>query len=245
MNIVIIEDELDAYKRLSRIIGESIPGSSIIAHLESVEAARQWFGSHTMPDIVFIDINLGDGTGFDVLNLVRIDCPFVITTAHDEYAVQAFRTNSIAYLLKPVTGEDLKSVWSKIAEYNRMFGKPSMPAMPKHRKRFIIRYGDYIKVITVEEIAMCYVQTGGTFVRTTEGRAYPIDYNLETLQEMLDPGTFFRLNRQYLVHLSAIAEIRTHSRGRIIVRLREPDNSLQTVSAERAAEFRAWLADET
>lgn len=243
MNIVIIEDELDAFKRLSKLVTESFKECTI-THLDSLHSSLQWFKANRMPDIVFIDINLTDGTGFDVLNLVRIDCPYVITTAYDEYAIEAFKTNSIAYLLKPVTREDLQAALKKIQDYYKMFSKGNANKgllQPKYKKRFVIRYGDYIRAITVEEIAYCYVQNGGTYVRTFGGRSFPLDYNLEMLQELLDPQVFFRINRQCLASLNSIAEIRTYSRGRIIVALKPSDNTEQVVSAERAIEFKQWL----
>lgn len=247
MNIVIIEDELDAYKRLSKLVAETFPGASNVAHLDSVQNALKWFDENPMPDAVFMDINLGDGSGFDILNVANIDCPYVFTTAYDEYAIEAFQTNSIAYLLKPVTKEDLEAVQKKIQDYQKMFGKAAgskTGVRPKYKKRFVIRYGEHIKVVNTEEIAYCYVLNGGTFIRTFEGRNYAIDYNLEMLEEMLDPQVFFRINRQYLTSLDSIAEMRTYSKGRIIITLKPAEKSQQIVSSERAADFKLWLGGE-
>src|ERR1043165_2091533 len=185
MNAVIIEDEIDAYKRLKKLVTETFPAHVSIAHMDSVESALKWFGENPMPDVVFIDINLGDGSGFDVLNQVNIDCPYVFTTAYDQYAIEAFQTNSIAYLLKPVTKEDLETVLKKIQDYQKIFAKPGTAKTnehPKYKKRFVIRYGEHIKVVNAEEIAYIYVLNGGTFMRTFEGRSYAIDYNLEMLE---------------------------------------------------------------
>lgn len=244
MNVVIIEDESDAYKRLSKLVTETFRGAHIAAHLDSVQAAIKWFERNPAPDVVFIDINLGDGSGFDVLERVRADYPYVFVTAYDEYAIEAFQTNSIAYLLKPVTKEDLEAVMKKIEDYRKMFGKPSpskADARPKYKQRFVIRYGEHIKVVNTEELAYAYVLNGGTFIRTFEGRSYAIDYNLEMLEEVLDPQQFFRINRQFLASLDSIAEMRTYSKGRIIITLKPAEKSQQVVSSERAAEFKHWL----
>lgn len=247
MNIVIIEDEQDAYKRLSKLVKETFEGGTVVAHLDSVHTAKEWFENHPMPDIVFIDINLGDGTGFDVLNMVKIDCPFVFTTAYDEYAIEAFQTNSIAYLLKPVTKDDLQSVQKKIDNYLQMFskqevtGQAAKPTSQNYKKRFILKFGEHIKMLSVEEIAYCHSHNRGTMVATFDGRSYPMDYNLDTLEEMLDPQVFFRINRQYIICLKAIADMRTYTKGRIIITLNPPTKETQIVSTERSAEFKQWL----
>jgi DNA-binding LytR/AlgR family response regulator len=247
MIIAIIEDELDAYKRLKKLVSETFQSTASVVHLDSVAHAVKWFNDAPMPDVVFIDINLGDGSGFDVLNQVNLDCPYVFTTAYDDYAIEAFQTNSIAYLLKPVTKEDLETVLKKIEDYQKMFTKPQTAkshGQPKYKKRFVIRYGEHIKVVNTEEIAYAYVLNGGTFIRTFEGRSYAIDYNLEMLEEMLDPQEFFRINRQFLASLNSIAEMRTYSKGRIIITLKPVEKSQQIVSSERAAEFKHWLGGE-
>ena len=242
MNIVIIEDEFGAYNRLSRLVTESFPGSVIVAHLNSVQSARQWFGEAAMPDLVFIDINLGDGTAFDVLNLVPISCPFVFTTAYDEYAIEAYKTNGIAYLLKPVTKEDLDAVPKKMEDYIQMFG--SKEQQLKYKQRFIIRLGEQIKMLRVEEIAYFYSQGGQTFLRTFDERLLPIDYSLDVLQKILDPKMFFRLSRQYLACLNAIAKIKVHDKSRVGVTLNPPAQDATIISSERSTEFKQWLAGE-
>ena len=250
MKVVIIEDEQNAYKQLSKQIKAVFTNSIITAHLDSVQSAKDWFAHNSMPDIVFIDINLGDGSGFDVLNTVKIDCPFVFTTAYDQYAIEAFQTNSIAYLLKPVTKEDLEGVIKKLEGYQKMFSdsetvsilqKPAEPV--SYKTRFIIRYGDRMKTLSVDEIAYCYSLNRATFVRTFDNKTYPLDYTLDVLEEMLDPHVFFRVNRQYLICIKAIEEMRAYSRARILLTLRPPASEAQMVSTERSAEFKHWLGE--
>lgn len=247
MNVVIIEDELDAFKRLSKLVKETFEKVSILAHLDSVQSTKEWFAQHPMPDLVFIDINLGDGTGFDVLNLVDISCPYVFVTAYDQYAIDAFSTNSIAYLLKPVTKEDLEAVLKKLQDLPKLFGvqQPQKLARPSgergYKKRFIIKLGVQIKVVGVEEIAYLYSQGGFSFIRTHDGRSFPIDHSLDVLQEMLDPKVFFRINRQYLACLKAIGNMQVYNKARIIVTLVPSAQDQPVVSSERSAEFRHWL----
>jgi DNA-binding LytR/AlgR family response regulator len=249
MTVVIIEDEVDAYKRLQKLVRETFEATEIV-HLDSVQSAKQWFATRPAPHVLFLDINLGDGTGFDVLNTINIDCPYVFTTAYDEYAIEAFQTNSIAYLLKPVSRDDLKAVLKKISDFHRMFTTAASQELqlqadkPRYKKRFIIRYGDHIKTLSVEEIAYCFSLNGVTNVRTFEGRTYMVDYKLEVLEDMLDPEVFFRINRKYLASLKAIEDMKTHTKGRIIITLRPPEKEQQVVSAERVTEFKQWLAGE-
>lgn len=243
MNIVIIEDELDAYKRLAKLVGEVFEDSTIIAHLSSAQSAVKWFKENVAPDLVFIDINLNDGTGFDVLNLVRIDCPLVFTTAYDEYAIEAFKTNSIAYLLKPITKEDLEGVRQKVADFPKLFPSRKVET-PKAKKRFIIKVGEQIKMIPIEEVAYFYSQGGFTFLRTFDNRTLPIDYSLDILQDILDPKMFFRISRQYLASLESIGSMKVYNKSRIIITLTPPAQEQAVISAERSAEFKLWLADE-
>lgn len=244
MNIVIVEDEFDAYKRLARLVGEVFEDSAIIAHLSSAQSATKWFRENAAPDLVFIDINLNDGTGFDVLNLVRIDCPLVFTTAYDEYAIEAFKTNSIAYLLKPVTKEDLEAVKQKIADFPGLFPTRNKPETPKAKKRFIIKVGGQIRMVSVEEIAYFYSQGGFTFLRTFDNRTLPIDYSLDVLHEILDPKLFFRISRRYLASLNSIDSMKIFNKSRIIITLIPPAQDQAVISAERSVEFKLWLADE-
>jgi two-component system response regulator LytT len=247
MNIVIIEDEMDAYTRLSKLVKQIFESSAIVAHLSSVHSAKEWFSENRAPDLVFIDINLGDGTGFDVLNMVKMDCPFVFTTAYDEYAIEAFQTNGIAYLLKPITPGGLEDVKKKLSDYNTLFGK-GIPAgntekTSPYKKRFIIKYGENIKTVGIDDIAYCYAQNKGTFIKTFDEQTYQIDYTLDVLEEILNPVHFFRINRQYIICIKAIDKMKIFSKSRIIVSLK-PLVEDQVVSSERTNELKMWLNGE-
>lgn len=249
MNIVIIEDELPAYNRLHKLIQETIPAANIEAHLDSVTAAKDWFTNNKMPDVAFMDIHLADGSAFDLLKLVKIDCPIIFTTAYDQYAMEAFKAASIDYLLKPVKKDSLKSAIQKMDDFKKIFkqtGEALVHSMTTqdYKKRFVIRFGEHIKTLSVEEIAYCYSENKATFARTFEGRTYPMDHNLDGLENMLDPAEFFRINRQYIINLKAIEEMKTYSKARVIVTLKPPVKEQPVVSSERAADFKLWLAGE-
>lgn len=247
MKVLIIEDELPAFNRLGKLIQELVPLADILERIDSVSAAREWFARNALPDVVFLDIHLADGSAFDLLETLRIDCPIIFTTAYDQYAREAFKVSAVHYLLKPVRTEDLQEAFGKLRLFRNMFredtGKRALPGPRKEfRKRFVIRYGEHIKTLNVEEIAYFYSENRATFARSHEGRNLPIDFNLDTLEDMLDPVNFFRINRQYLISLNAIADMKTYSKARVIVTLKPHADEQPIVSSERSACFKQWLA---
>lgn len=245
MNILIIEDEIPAYKRLSKLLSEVMPGAKIQAHIDSIQAAEEWFGENKCPEIVFLDIHLADGSAFDLLKKVKIDCPIVFTTAYDQYAMEAFKTSSIDYLLKPVKKQDLEGALQKFRQFKELFNEDAaavLPQLAEYKKRFLIRFGEHIKTISVSDIAYCYSENKATFAKTFDSRNYPMDHNLDTLETLLDPQEFFRINRQYLISLKSIEEMRTYTKARVIIKLNPAVKEQPVVSSERAAEFKSWLA---
>lgn len=250
MKVLIIEDELPAFNRLSKLIQELVPLADILVQLDSIQAATEWFAANALPDVVFMDIHLADGSAFDLLETVTINCPIVFTTAYDQYAVDAFKVASIDYLLKPVKREDLQHAFTKLRQLRTIFrNEPETPkSVPEprkeFRKRFVIRFGEHIKTLNVEEIAYFYSENRVTFARNHDGRMLPVDYNLDALEDMLDPSSFFRINRQYLISLNAISEMKTYSKARVIVTLKPATPEQPVVSSERSAYFKQWLAGE-
>ncbi len=251
MNVVIIEDESPAYKRLAKLLLEIDPTINILTQLESVETASNWFAENPAPDIVFLDIHLADGSGFDLLKQVSVNCPVVFTTAYDQYAMEAFKVSSIDYLLKPVKKEELAGSLEKLREFKKLFSKPTEESHAgagtgnkDYKKRFVIRFGEHIKTLQTEDIAYCYSENKVTFARSFDGRNYPMDSNLDALEHMLDPEHFFRINRQYLINLKAIEEMKTYTKARVIIRLQPAVKEPPVVSSERAADFKLWLGGE-
>lgn len=247
MKVVIVEDEKPAYTRLSKMIKDTIEDVEELAHLESVKDAIAWFENNPSPDVLFLDIHLADGSGFDFLKMSKANCPVIFTTAYDQYAIEAFKTNGIEYLLKPIKKEELQHAVHKLENFKTfMVGSnppvvTAQPANKEYKKRFIIRFGEHIKTLQVEEVAYFYSENKATFARTFENRNFPMDYNLDALEGMLNPHDFFRINRQYLINLKAIEDMKTYSKARVIVTLKPAVKELPIVSSERSAEFKQWL----
>ncbi len=251
MNIVIIEDEVLASTRLSKMLRQVQPGVNISCCLDGIAAAQSWFAEHPMPDLVMLDIHLADGSAFDLLQRVPITAPIIFTTAYDQYAMEAFKTNSIDYLLKPVKPEDLKAALQKLSGLKKLFAAPGEDhparegmAKPGIKKRFVIRIGEHLKTLATEDIAYCYSESKMTYARSIDGRNFPMDHNLDALEQMLDPQAFFRINRQYIVSLKAIEEMRAYTKSRVIIRLKPAGKEAPVVSAERSADFKMWLGGE-
>lgn len=252
MKIVIIEDELPAYRRLAKLVAEVQPDAEIVAHLDSVRDAREWFAANDSPDLALMDIHLADGSAFELLGQAEVSCPVVFVTAYDQYAIDAFKTNSIDYLLKPVKKEELAAALGKLDKLRSLLSRNPVPksatenqASPgTYRSRFVVRFGEHIKTIQTEDLAYCYSENKATFARTFDGRTYPMDQNLDALDSQLDPHGFFRINRQYIINIKAIDEMKTYTKARVIVKLNPAVKEAPVVSSERAAEFKQWLAGE-
>ncbi len=251
MKIVIIEDEQPARDRLAELIREVFPGAMIVAQHDSVDGAAKWFSLNKVPDLVFLDVQLADGTAFDLLKVSNINCPIIFTTAYRKYALDAFKTNSIDYLLKPIKKEDLVAAFKKLNDFRQVLGPQEIaaiqnvvPAQAVLKKRFIIRFGEHIKTLAAEDISYCISENKNTYARTFDGSKFPMDHNLDALEKMLDPQQFFRINRQFLINLKAIDEMKTYSKARVIVTLNPPVKDAPVVSSERAADFKLWLGGE-
>lgn len=252
MNVVIIEDEAYAALRLKKMIQEYDPAINILAELESVSESVRWFQSHAQPDLIFLDIHLEDDLSFAIFDQVKISSPVIFTTAFDEYAIKAFKLKSIDYLLKPIVHEELVAALKKYDEFKDMrtssIDLKALHALlttsnVKYRDRFSISLGSKIKLIEVPDIAYFYVENKAVFLKTMQGHSYNIDFTLEKLEEMLNPASFFRINRKFLINIASIVNMLAYSRGRIKLELTpKTDDDLEPiVSIDRSAEFKRWL----
>jgi two-component system, LytTR family, response regulator LytT len=252
MDILIVEDEEQALNRLQKIIAEVVPDAIIIGNTASVQETIQWFEGNAMPDLVFMDIQLADGNSFQLFSKIKISCPVIFTTAYENYALQAFKVNSVDYLLKPIDKNDVKRAIDKlkllqasglsIIDYAGIL-KTIQPPPKKYKDRFIIKIGDTIKSLSIGDIAYFYTENKANFVCTNEGKRYPVDFNLDQAEQMLNPKNFFRINRQFIIGHHAIEEMKAHTRSRIIIKLK-PACKLETVVAiDRAIDFRNWLSE--
>ncbi len=251
MKILIIEDEEPAVKRLQKHLKEIEPNAILLDYIVSVSTAIKWLAENEMPDLIISDIQLSDGLSFEIFKTVEITCPIIFTTAYDHYAIEAFKVNSIDYLLKPVKKEELDTALTKYKK-----AKSTAPALDitqllksigstssDYKKRFVVRYGEHIKTINTEEIAFFNTEDKANFLTTKDGRRYVIDFNLDALEALLDPKTFFRINRQYIIGIHSIAEMFAYTKGRVLVKLNPAAKHETIVSTERSAEFKLWLGE--
>ena len=253
INILIIEDEEPAANRLKKMVTELELDANVLDNIVSVNSAIAWFKQNPSPDLIFSDIQLSDGLSFEIFKNVEVQCPVIFITAYDQYAIDAFKVNSIDYLLKPIKKDDLQVAINKFKKLNRS-ESPSLDInkvlevfnQPKteYKTRFIVRYGEHIKTIKIEDAAYFYTEDKINFLTTKEGRRYTIDYNLDALESMLDPKTFFRINRQFIISINAISEMFSYSKSRVLIKLNPPAKHETVVSTERSGDFKLWLGDE-
>lgn len=252
MNVLIIEDERPAATRLEKLLKKVDAEMVVLDKIDSVKKAVQWFRSaSSSPDLIFMDIQLADGLSFEIFEHVDITVPVIFTTAFDEYALKAFKVNSIDYLLKPVDEDELQGAFDKL---NRLgAGKPAKAntleqitqAMEmltnKYKSRFLVKVGEHIKSIGVESIFYFFSREKASFCQITDGKNYLLDYSLEQIEGMVDPQVFFRINRKYLISMDAIEDIISYSNSRLKVILKNSNDSDVIVSRDRVSDFKIWL----
>ena len=250
MNIIIIEDEKPAARLLERKIEKL--GYSITTLLHSVEESLLWFQSNPHPDLIFLDIQLSDGLSFEIFEQIDIKSAVIFTTAYDEYALRAFKLNSIDYLLKPIDEEELATAISKFEnqfQVNRVSNidfeaiKRMLvnPISKEYRKRFSVKIGQQIKVIDVAEIECLYSENKGTYIHTFDNRDYLIDSSLEVVEAELNPNDFFRISRKYIIPLQSVKEIQVYSNSRLKISLPTYKANEVIVARERVTDFKNWL----
>ena len=255
MTTLIIEDEEPAYRRLHKMMKELEPGHTLLNQIVSVSSAVKWFKDNEAPDLIISDIQLSDGISFDIFKQVDIKCPVIFTTAYDQYAIEAFKVNSIDYLLKPVKKEELEKAVTKFKsltpataapaiDINKLLQSLQPAAGAEYKKRFVVRYGEHIKTIDIEEVVYFYTEDKATFLCTKDARRFVVDFNLDTLDSILDPKIFFRINRQFIISIHSIAEMFAYSKSRVLIKLNPAAKHETIVSTERSADFKHWLGDE-
>ncbi len=250
MNIIIIEDEKPAARLLQRKVEKL--GLSINTLLHSVEESIAWFQSHLHPDLIFLDIQLSDGLSFEIFENIDIKSAVIFTTAYDEYALRAFKLNSIDYLLKPIDEDDLEAAINKYKARNRAVPNLSLdfemikkmlvnPIDRTYKKRFTIKMGQQLKMITIEEVECFYSENKGTYLHTFDNRDYLLDLTLEQLESEIDPKDFYRVSRKFIIPMKGIKEIQMHSNSRLKVILPSYKDDEVIVARERVNDFKEWL----
>lgn len=250
MNIIIIEDEKPAARLLQRKVEKL--GYKVDQMLHSVEELLTWFKNNNHPDLIFLDIQLSDGLSFEIFEEINIKSAIIFTTAYDEYALRAFKLNSIDYLLKPIDEEELETAISKFQNQFQQNSIHSLdfevirkmlinPVQKEYKERFSIKVGNQIKVISVTEIECFYSENKGTYLHTLDNRDYLVDSSLEVVETELNPKDFFRVNRKFIIPLKAIKEIQMHTNSRLKLILPTYKEDEVIVARERVNDFKDWI----
>ncbi|MCM4169156.1 Sensory transduction protein LytR [Arenibacter antarcticus] len=250
MKVIIIEDEKPAARRLGRLLANL--EVSVATMLHSVEESILWFRENEHPDLIFLDIQLSDGLSFEIFDTVEIKSSVIFTTAFDEYALQAFKLNSIDYLLKPIDEEELERAVKKYRSFSPEKQKISLefedikklllnPLEREYKKRFTVSVGQHLKIIYADEIECFYSENKGTYAATTDGRNYLLDVTLENLEPELQPETFFRVSRKFYINVNHIKDIISYTNSRLQIKLNRYNEQEVIVSRERVRDFKLWL----
>ena len=249
MKIAIVEDEPLARQMLAACIRQCDPIVEIVAELEGVADAIAWLEANGQPDLLFVDIQLGDGTSFDVFRRSRLNCPVVFTTAYDDHVLEAFQSNGIDYLLKPIRREKVAAALEK---YERLKGHflsdhaaiaRVLSKTPAPRDRFLGRKGSEFVPVRAADVAYFFSEHKLVFLVTREGKRHMLDKTLADVESMLEPERFFRVNRNFLASIDAISRCSPLGKGKLLVQLTPPTGAEVTVSQERAGEFKRWLGE--
>lgn len=250
MKVLIIEDEKLAADHLSALIKLYDQEIKILDRLDSVKKSVAWFNTNQQPELVFMDIQLADGISFEIFEQTIVQCPIIFTTAFNEYALKAFKVNSIDYLLKPIDFDELKIA---IDKYKEVRGLPEQSQYQKvmdsvlnmltdnYKQRFVIKVGEHIKSIPVDNILYFYSLEKATFLHTTDDYNYVIDYSIEQLENLVDPQKFYRINRKYLISMDSIDDIISYSNSRLKIELKHSKDMDAIVAREKVNKFKKWL----
>lgn len=254
MKVLIIEDELHAQKDLIRLLKITHDDIDVLECIDTVEDSVHWLQNNPAPELIFMDIQLSDGLSFEIFQQIEVESPIIFTTAFDEYAIQAFKFNSIDYLLKPIDKEQLAN---SISKFNKLHSSNKVNALLKqeqvqqlleltkvgkeYKKRFITKTGDKIRHISVEDISYFFSEQDYTYLVTKEKNKFILDYTLDELMNVLDPDDFFRLSRKYIAKIHSIAQVNKYFNSRLEVELTPPADDQILISRIRVPEFLKWL----
>ena len=252
MKVIIVEDEVPAAEKLERYLLKYDPAMVILARLQTVSDTVAWLrDNQDTLDLIFMDIQLTDGLSFQIFQEVVVRKPVIFTTAYNEFALDAFKVNSIDYLLKPITFTDLSASLKKLSSLREQFFKSDGPDSLQqkiaalktraHKTRFMVKLGEHIRSITTDQIGFFFADGRDVFLVTTQGRKFIVDYTLESLVDMLDSRTFFRLNRTFIVNINAIKDVLVYSNSRLKIILTQEFDKEIVVSREKVAEFKQWF----
>ena len=251
MKILIIEDEHYAAKRLKNMVHKILPAADILEPLDSVEESKEWFANNEEPDLVFMDIQLADGLSFKIFEETQFSCPVIFITAFDEFAIDAFKLNSVDYLLKPIEEEKLNAA---IEKFKKFHGNSTMENIDwtelsrslyankeRYKKRFLIKTGSAFEYLNATDIALLYSEESISFAINKSGKRLIVDHTLDQIENSLDPSHFFRISRKHIVSVSEINKIHPHLNSRLKLDINQKTNQELIVSREKVKQFKSWI----
>jgi DNA-binding LytR/AlgR family response regulator len=249
IKVLIIEDEHPAAKRLEKLLLEVATDFQVIQRCDSIESSVNYLKSAPSPDLIMLDVQLGDGLSFEIFRQMEVSCPVIFTTAFDEYAIKAFELNSIDYLLKPINKEKLTKSIEKFRKLNQQSVQTDWQTLStlldkekrEYKQRFLVYVGEHLHAVQTSDIAYFYSIEKSTFLAAKSGKNFSVDLSLDKLENMLSPTDFFRINRQFLVSFGSIKKISVLSKSRIKLILEPLPTDETLISAARTHDFREWL----
>ena len=250
MTVLIIENEKPAADKLGRLLQKIDEKITIVGVIETVEGTVNLLQNNPAPDLILIDIQLDDGICFEIFETINVDTPIIFTTAFNEYIMQAFKVNSIDYLLKPVEENALRKALEKFKTFHLKASGDIIKQLfeefnKQYKARFLVKIGSHYRSIQVSEICYFFILERATFIKTLSGKEYSIDHSLEYLQKIVDPDKFFRINRNCLINVNAITDILSYSSSRLQLKLNEKiptiNDDYLVVSREKVTEFKKWI----
>ncbi len=252
MKILIIEDETPAINRIIKLVKEVEPTIEIMGTADSIESSVDLFKLYPNAELALMDIELADGQSFEIFNQVEVKCPVIFTTAYDEFALKAFKVNSLDYLLKPIDKDELKSAFEKFKNFRpqqnelelnikNLLANIQMPQVEVYKDRFLVKSGQKLMSIADKDIAYFLSQDKLTYLVTYIGNKFVVDYTLDELDTIINPKFFFRLNRQVLASLNSISGVHSYFNGKLKIEVSPKHTEELVVSRERASEFKSWL----
>lgn len=252
MKVLIIEDEELALKKLRKTLEAADATAEVVGSADSIKTAVEWLEQHPKPDLILMDIELADGQSFEIFNLIEVKSPVIFTTSYDEYALKAFKVNSVDYLLKPIQKDELQAALDKFRNTQQagstginiesLVKELQLKLQPKeYRKRFLVKNGQKLISIEAKDIAYFYSDGRLNFFKTADGKKYIVDYTMDELEEMLDPELYFRISRSFYVSIASIEKIDDYFGNRLILQLKPMVDKEALVSREKVTEFKKWM----
>lgn len=252
MKVLIIEDEELAVKKLHKTLTTIDPSIEVVGSADSIKTSVDWLNNNTRPDLILMDIELADGQSFEIFNLTDVKAPVIFTTSYDEYAIKAFKVNSVDYLLKPVQKEELEAALNKFKKtqvntqndisIDSLVRELQQKLQPKdYRNRFLVKHGQKLVSIPTEDIAYFYSDGRINFFKTNDNKKFVIDYTMDELEHALDPKAYFRISRSFFVSINSIDKIDDYFGNRLILGLRPEIDKEALVSREKVADFKKWM----